>query len=168
MINRALLDTIAARPEVDRIAPTRSYPLVRPVRSTAARAGTNAVEWGLTNIGAPRGLDEFGDRARPGVANIDSGSSTTIRRSLSGPTGATSAAAPSTTTTTGFDWPASARRTPPATTTTTARTMGTMVGADGANQVGVALGAKWIAAKGREAQQLLGRRCWPPVSGCSP
>ena len=77
-------------------------------------------------------------------------------------TAATTAAAPSTTTTTG-----STRRSvcgnpslaPCDNNGHGTHTMGTMVGddGDGANQIGVAPGAKWIAAKGCETQLLLRR-----------
>ncbi|WP_370516938.1 S8 family serine peptidase [Micromonospora sp. HM134] len=151
--DRALLDTIAARPEVERIAPTRSYPLIRPVRGTAARAGTDAVEWGLTNIGAPRVWDEFGDRGEGlVVANIDSGVQFdhpalvgSYRGNLGGGTFDHN-----------YDWydPAGIcpQDAPCDNNDHGTHTMGTMVGTDGsANQVGVAPGAKWIAAKGCES-----------------
>nr|WP_240742035.1 S8 family serine peptidase [Micromonospora zingiberis] len=151
--DKALLDEIARRPEVDRIAPSRSYPLVLPATAEAARARTAAVEWGLSNIGAPRVWEDFGDRGEGiVVANIDSGVRydhpalvASYRGNLGGgfdhaynwfdPAGVCTGAAPCDNNDHGT------------------HTMGTMVGDDGAgNQIGVAPGAKWIAAKGCEAR----------------
>ncbi|MEV6814544.1 S8 family serine peptidase [Micromonospora sp. NPDC051296] len=150
--DHALLDEIARRPEVERIAPSRSYPLVRPTTGDATRARTAAIEWGLTNIGAPRVWDEFGDRGEGiVVANIDSGVRYdhpalvgTYRGNLGGsfdhaynwfdPAGVCAGTAPCDNNDHGT------------------HTMGTMVGDDGAgNQIGVAPGARWIAAKGCES-----------------
>ncbi|WP_434741861.1 S8 family serine peptidase [Micromonospora sp. SH-82] len=148
--DRALLDEIAARPEVARVAASRSYPLVKPTPAEGGRAGTNAAEWGVANIRAPQVWDEFGVRGEGVVvANIDSGVAYdhpalvgAYRGNLGGgrfdhaynwfdPTRVCSGAAPCDNNDHGT------------------HTMGTMVGDDGAgNQVGVAPGAKWIAAKG--------------------
>ncbi|MER5453758.1 S8 family serine peptidase [Micromonospora sp. NPDC002389] len=147
--DKALLDEIARRPEVARISPSRSYPLVRPTATDTARARTAAVEWGLTNIGAPQVWDEFGDRGEGVVvANIDSGVRydhpalvDSYRGNLGDgfdhaynwfdPTGVCAGTAPCDNNDHGT------------------HTMGTMVGDDGAgNQIGVAPGARWIAAKG--------------------
>ncbi|MFG2063258.1 S8 family serine peptidase [Micromonospora sp. NPDC048871] len=151
--DKALLDEIAGRPEVSRIAPSRSYPLLLPTSSEATRARTAAVEWGLTNIGAPRVWEDFGGRGEGiVVANIDSGVQydhpalvASYRGNLGGgfdhaynwfdPAGVCTGTAPCDNNDHGT------------------HTMGTMVGDDGAgNQIGVAPGAKWIAAKGCEAR----------------
>ncbi|PMR59143.1 peptidase S8 [Verrucosispora sp. ts21] len=151
--DKALVDEIAGRPEVSRIAPSRSYPLLLPTSSEATRARTAAVEWGLTNINAPRVWDEFGDRGEGiVVANIDSGVQydhpalvASYRGNLGGsfdhaynwfdPAGICTGTAPCDNNDHGT------------------HTMGTMVGDDGAgNQIGVAPGAKWIAAKGCESR----------------
>ncbi|TDC79864.1 peptidase S8 [Micromonospora sp. KC606] len=150
--DRALLDAIAARPDVARIAPTRSYPLIRPAERAAARAGTRAAEWGLTSINAPRAWDEFGVRGEGlVVANIDSGvqfDHPALVRKYRGNSGSGS-----------FDhhhnWYDPAGVCPTAAPCDNnshgTHTMGTMVGDDGAgNQIGVAPGARWIAAKGCE------------------
>ncbi|MBM0231770.1 S8 family serine peptidase [Micromonospora sp. STR1_7] len=151
--DRALADEIAKRPEVDRIEPTRSYPLLRPKPTTGGRAGTNGAEWGLTNINVPQVWNEFGDRGEGVVvANIDSGVQYdhpalvgAYRGNLGGgtfdhdhnwydPAGICPSAAPCDNNDHGT------------------HTMGTMVGDDGAgNQIGVAPRARWIAAKGCEA-----------------
>ena len=152
--DRALVDAIAARPEVARIEPSRSYRLVEPEhRETSGRAGTNTAEWGLTNIEAPRVWDEFGIRGEGlVVANIDSGVQVdhpalveryrgnsgggTFNHNYSwfDPTGNCPGDAPCDDNGHGT------------------HTMGTIVGDDGTgNQIGVAPGARWIAAKGCES-----------------
>ncbi|WP_422734645.1 S8 family serine peptidase [Micromonospora sp. WMMD558] len=150
--DRALIDELAGRPEVARIEPTRSYPLVRPTPATVGRARTAAVEWGLTDIGAPRVWDEFGDRGEGVVvANIDSGvqyDHPALVRSYRGNLGGSFDHA--------YNWydptgvcpgPAPCDNNDHGT-----HVMGTMVGDDGAgNQIGVAPGARWMAAKGCEA-----------------
>ncbi len=150
--DRALIDEIARRPEVARIEPTRSYPLVRPTPAPAGRAGTTAVEWGLTDIGAPRVWDEFGDRGEGVVvANIDSGvqyDHPALVRSYRGNLGGSFDHA--------YNWhdPAGICPSPAPCDNNDhgTHTMGTMVGDDGAgNQIGVAPGARWMAAKGCES-----------------
>ncbi|NJP31489.1 S8 family serine peptidase [Micromonospora thermarum] len=149
--DRALVDELAGRPEVARIEPTRSYPLVRPTPATVDRARTAAVEWGITDIGAPRVWDEFGDRGEGVVvANIDSGvqyDHPALVRSYRGNLGGSFDHA--------YNWydptgicagPAPCDNNDHGT-----HVMGTMVGDDGAgNQIGVAPGARWMAAKGCE------------------
>ncbi|WP_428963380.1 S8 family serine peptidase [Micromonospora fluostatini] len=151
--DRALLDVIAARPEVERVEPSRSYPLVRPESTGTAKARTDAVEWGIANIRAPQVWDEFATRGEGVVvANIDSGVAYdhpalvgSYRGNLGG--GSFDHA---------YNWfdpadvcPGTA---PCDNNDHGTHTMGTMVGDDGAgNQVGVAPGAKWIAAKGCES-----------------
>ena len=49
----ALVDALAAMPEVERIEPSKTYQLIEPTLRTEG-ASTQAVEWGLTNIEAPR------------------------------------------------------------------------------------------------------------------
>ncbi|MGW4465467.1 S8 family serine peptidase [Micromonospora sp. NPDC004704] len=148
----ALVNAIAARPEVERIAPTRSYELIKPTPATPTGTGTNAVEWNINNIQAPRVWNELGVRGETVVvANIDTGVDYThpavvgkYRGNLGGGN---------------FDHnynffdPANicAGDVPCDNNGHGTHTMGTMVGDDGgANQVGVAPGAKWIAAKGCE------------------
>ncbi|GAB3857041.1 hypothetical protein GCM10029963_54460 [Micromonospora andamanensis] len=151
--DKALLDEIARRPEVARIAPSRSYPLIQPTETEVTRARTAAVEWGLTNIGAPRVWDEFGARGEGVVvANIDSGvryDHAALVASYRGNLGGGSFDH-------AYNWfdPAGvcAGTAPCDNNDHGTHTMGTMVGDDGAgNQIGVAPGAKWIAAKGCES-----------------
>lgn len=149
--DQALIDEIASRPEVERIEPIRSRQLVEP-RLAEAKARVDAVEWGIAEIGAPQVWDEFGDRGEGiVVANIDTGTQydhpalvNSYRGNLGGgsfdhaynwfdPTGICSDSEPCDNNDHGT------------------HTMGTMVGDDGGdNQIGVAPGARWIAAKGCE------------------
>ncbi|RKN39101.1 S8 family serine peptidase [Micromonospora endolithica] len=149
--DRALLDEVARRPEVARIEPARSYPLVRPTPS-ADRARAAGAEWGLTDIGAPRVWTEFGDRGEGVVvANIDSGvqyDHPALVGSYRGNSGGGSFDH-------AYNWydPAGVCDDPAPCDNNDhgTHTMGTMVGDDGAgNQTGVAPGARWIAAKGCE------------------
>ncbi|WP_018811591.1 S8 family serine peptidase [Salinispora pacifica] len=149
--DRVLIDEIANRPEVERIEPVRSRQLVEPTPAEA-EARTDAIEWGVAEIGAPQVWDEFGDRGEGIViANIDTGVQydhpalvNSYRGNLGGgsfdhaynwfdPTDICSDSVPCDNNDHGT------------------HTMGTMVGDDGAdNQIGVAPGARWIAAKGCE------------------
>ncbi len=145
--DEALLSEIASRPEVVRIVPNRTYQIPTPTPAEA-QAQIDAVEWNISRIRADQVWTTFGKRGEGiVVANIDTGvqfDHPALVRQYRGNTG------------TGFDhnfnW------FDPTGTCTTApcdnnghgtHTMGTMVGDDGAgNQIGVAPGAKWIAAKG--------------------
>ena len=82
--DKTLVDAIAARSDVDRIEPARTYQLIEPNRGkpgragstgrAGVRAGTGTAEWGLTNIAAPRVWSEFGDRGEGiVVASVDTG-----------------------------------------------------------------------------------------------
>ncbi|MFI7604368.1 S8 family serine peptidase [Micromonospora sp. NPDC049366] len=151
--DRALLDTIAARPEVARIEPVRQYPVVTPKPGTnAATVATAAPEWGVTNIGADRVWDEFADRGEGiVVANIDGGvqyDHPALVDTYRGNNG-------DGTFTHDYNWfdPSGVcgADTPCDTAGHGTHTMGTMVGDGGAgNQVGVAPRATWIAAKACE------------------
>ncbi|MEV4630058.1 S8 family serine peptidase [Micromonospora sp. NPDC049523] len=152
--DRALVDAIAARPEVERIAPSRSYELVEPEPAKpVARAGVDAAEWGLTNIEAPRVWDELGVRgADVVVANIDTGvdyEHPALVGKYRGNLGGGSFDH-------NYNWYDPAEACPDANPCDNnghgSHTMGTMVGDDGPeNQIGVAPGARWIAAKGCES-----------------
>ncbi|MFC7547276.1 S8 family serine peptidase [Plantactinospora sp. GCM10030261] len=151
--DKSVVDAIAGRPEVERIDPARVYPLITPkTTASGTKAGTQAVEWGLTNVEAPRVWTEFGVRGEGiVVANIDSGVQYD-HPALVGKYRGNSGGG-------GFDhnysWfdPAGICPDPAPCDNNDhgTHTMGTMVGDDGAgNQIGVAPGAKWIAAKGCE------------------
>ncbi|WP_407676339.1 S8 family serine peptidase [Plantactinospora alkalitolerans] len=150
---RDLVDTIAARAEVERIEPSRTYELIEPepIRATTG-AGTNAVEWNLSNIEAPRVWSEFDTRGEDlVVANIDSG----VQFDHPALVGAYRGNTGGGTFDHNYNWfdPAEicANPAPCDNNGHGTHTMGTMVGDDGAgNQTGVAPGARWIAAKGCE------------------
>ncbi|SDG35616.1 Serine protease, subtilisin family [Sinosporangium album] len=150
--NSKLAATVVRTPQVVRIDPVRTIKLPEPIPGTS-QAKLNAVEWNIDRVNAPRVWNELGTRGEGVVvANIDSGVQ--------------------------FDHPALAAQYrgkkadgtvdhnynwfDPARVCSTAapcdnnnhgtHTMGTMVGDDGGtNQIGVAPGAKWIAAKGCES-----------------
>ncbi len=145
-----LIDLIASRAEVASIEEQKSITLPEPTVSPTEEP--NATEWGLDNIGAPAVWSTLGTRGEGiVVANIDTGVD--------------------------FDHPALAAKyrgvqagggldhnynwhdpsnicpgdVPCDNNDHGTHTMGTMVGDDGgSNQIGVAPGAKWIAAKGCE------------------
>ncbi|RKR88824.1 subtilisin family serine protease [Micromonospora pisi] len=151
--DKALVDAIAARPEVERIEPARTYELIEPTSSRAAPQDAIGVAWGLTNIGAPRVWSEYADRGEGVViANIDSGvqfDHPALVNSYRGNLG-------DGTFDHNYNWfdPAGVcvEQAPCDNNGHGSHTMGTMVGDDGAgNQVGVAPGAKWMAAKGCES-----------------
>ncbi|RKR85979.1 subtilisin family serine protease [Micromonospora pisi] len=151
--DKALVDSIAARPEVARIEPVKYYPLITPTPSkTTAAANPAGVEWGLTNIGAPRVWSEYDDRGEGIViANIDSG----VQYDHPALVGKYRGNKGDGTFDHNYNWfdPANVcgGPTPCDNSGHGTHTMGTMVGDDGnGNQTGVAPGAKWIAAKGCE------------------
>ncbi|MEV0213817.1 S8 family serine peptidase [Micromonospora sp. NPDC050695] len=150
--DRALADEIAKRPEVARIEPSRSYPLVRPKPTAGSRASAAGAEWGLSNINAPQVWNEFGDRGEGVVvANIDSG----VQYDHPALVGAYRGNLGGGSVDHNHNWYDPAHVCPNAAPCDNnshgTHTMGTMVGDDGAgNQIGVAPGAKWIAAKGCE------------------
>ncbi|MEE6262916.1 S8 family serine peptidase [Plantactinospora sonchi] len=155
--DRALLDTIAARPEVARIEPVRSYRLEEPQpEKTTDRAATTGAEWGVKSVEAPRVWDEFGDRGEGiVVANIDGGvqyDHPALVGSYRGNNG-------DGTFSHDYNWydPSGVCGqfgfAPCDTGGHGTHTMGSMVGDDGAgNQIGVAPGATWMAAKACERE----------------
>ncbi|MFF5213037.1 S8 family serine peptidase [Streptosporangium sp. NPDC000396] len=147
-----LATEIAKLPEVERIEPSRAAKLPEPLPGEQV-AKVNAVEWNIDRVNAPRVWNELGTRGEGVVvANIDTGVqfdhpalATQYRgRRADGsldhnynwfdPAGVCPGAAPCDNNDHGT------------------HTMGTMVGGDGgANTIGVAPGAKWIAVKGCES-----------------
>jgi subtilisin family serine protease len=73
--DRALVDELAARPEVARIEANRTVPLLQPVSiSPDADQGINVVEWGVLNVNADDVWAQFGVTGEGVVvANIDTG-----------------------------------------------------------------------------------------------
>ncbi|WP_157562697.1 S8 family serine peptidase [Micromonospora chokoriensis] len=149
----ALLNTIAARPEVAKIESVRKFQVVKPTPGkTAAKADAATPEWGVASIGAPRIWDELGDRGEGVVvANIDGG----VQYDHPALVGKYRGNNGDGTFNHDYNWvdPSGVCQggLPCDTSGHGTHTMGTMVGDDGAgNQVGVAPGAKWIAAKACE------------------
>ncbi|MEU9175606.1 S8 family serine peptidase [Streptomyces sp. NPDC048550] len=150
--SQKLAGTLAQRPEVSRIDADDKVTLPKPAEGTREKAAADAVEWNIDRIKAPQVWDQLGVRGEGiVVANIDSGVDYThpaVNGQYRGknadgsydhnynwfdPAGVCPTAAPCDNNDHGT------------------HTMGTMVGDDGgANKIGVAPGAKWIAAKGCE------------------
>ncbi|WP_329440535.1 S8 family serine peptidase [Streptomyces sp. NBC_01426] len=148
-----LAGTLAQRPEVARIDADDKVSLPKPAEGSREKTAADAVEWNIDRIKAPQVWDQLGVRGEGiVVANIDSGVDYThpaVNNQYRGksadgsydhnhnwfdPAGVCAGAAPCDNNDHGT------------------HTMGTMVGDDGgANKIGVAPGAKWIAAKGCES-----------------
>ncbi len=146
--NAKLAAAIAERPEVERIEPVRTLTVPKPEQGKAENK-INAIEWNIDRVGAPRVWDELGNRGEGiVVANIDTGvqfDHPDLQANYRGrnPDGSVSH---------GYNWFDPARicstSAPCDNNGHGTHTMGTMVGANG---IGVAPGAQWIAAKGCEA-----------------
>lgn len=147
--SQALALRMAAMSEVGSVRQPRAYRPVEPVESRPATKQPRAAEWGVSRIRAPEVWSTYGATGEGvTVANVDTGvqydhpALAAHYRGYTGPgqvdhdynwldTGSTSPDAPADGNGHGT------------------HTMGTMVGDDGTgNQVGVAPGAKWIAANG--------------------
>ncbi|MEV0592418.1 S8 family serine peptidase [Nonomuraea cavernae] len=139
---------IAALPEVDRIDPVRSVSLPKPITGTP-EARVNAVEWNIDRVNAPRVWSELAVRGEGIViGEIDTGvqfDHPALAASYRGrnPDGSVGHA---------YNWFDPARVCPTSAPCDNnghgTHVMGTMVGADG---IGVAPGARWMAAKGCES-----------------
>jgi subtilisin family serine protease len=149
-----LLAMLSARTDVAKIEAVKTYPLLEPVTQQAAPPQTNAVEWGVANIEAPRVWSDFGVRGEGiVVASIDSG----VQFDHPALVGKYRGNLGNGQFNHNYNWfdPAHICGNPSLMPCDNnnhgTHTMGTMVGDDGAgNQIGVAPGAKWIAAKGCE------------------
>ncbi|QYC41369.1 Bacillopeptidase F precursor [Nonomuraea coxensis DSM 45129] len=142
-----LASEIAKLPEVEAIAPVRTLSLPKPAEG-AAEARVNAVEWNIDRIGAPRVWSETGNRGEGVVvATIDSGAQFDHPELAASYRGRN----PDGTVTHDYNWFDPARVCPTSAPCDNnghgTHVMGTMVGANG---IGVAPGARWIAAKGCE------------------
>jgi len=146
----ALAAELARRPEVSRLVAPQTLSIPKP-RQGAGRSVTAAIEWGVQNIRADDVWSTFGVRGRGiVVANVDTGvqyNHPALSRQYRGrrPSGINH----------NYNWwdPSNicAGDVPCDNNDHGTHTMGTMVGDDGgANQIGVAPRAKWIAAKGCE------------------
>ncbi|CAM5657558.1 hypothetical protein SAVIM338S_06685 [Streptomyces avidinii] len=147
-----LAGALAQRPEVARIDADDKVVLPKPADGAREKAAADAVEWNIDRIKAPQVWDQLGVRGEGiVVANIDSGVDYThpaVANQYRGK-GADGAYDHN------YNWFDPAGVCPTAAPCDNndhgTHTMGTMVGDDGgANRIGVAPGAKWIAAKGCE------------------
>ncbi len=143
------LTAMATRPEVREIRAPKAYEVPEP-EPGKEQAEINSVEWGVANINADDVWDTFGDRGEGIViANIDTGvqfDHPALVDQYRGNNG-------DGTFDHDYSWFDAADSCPAAEPCDGdghgSHTMGTMVGDDGgANQIGVAPGAKWIAANG--------------------
>ncbi|WP_246002324.1 S8 family serine peptidase [Allorhizocola rhizosphaerae] len=147
-----LVDIIAARPEVAKIEEDKSIKLPEPKKEPTGIPSINGVEWGVDRIGAPRVWNELGTRGEGiVVANIDTGAQFDHPALASKYRGRADNGAIDH----NYNWHDPSNICPTAAPCDNhghgSHTMGTMVGDDGgSNQIGVAPGAKWIAAKGCE------------------
>ncbi|WP_309484263.1 S8 family serine peptidase [Streptomyces himalayensis] len=147
-----LLGKLAELPEVERITADDKITIDEPIKGDTEPT-VDAVEWNIDRINAPKVWSELGVRGEGiVVANIDSGvqyDHAAVKNQYRGLNG-------DGTYDHDYNW------FDPAAVCSTAvpcdnnghgtHTMGTMVGDDGAdNKIGVAPGAKWIAAKGCES-----------------
>lgn len=143
------LDALAARPDIDRIESSKTYQVVDPIRLDPT-AGPQALEWGVAKINADDIWTTFGTTGEGiVVANIDTGVQYNHPALVNQYRGTTSGSHD-------YNWfDPSAICSPGVPCDNNGHgthTMGTMVGDDGgANQIGVAPGAQWIAAKGCES-----------------
>ncbi|MGN9910857.1 S8 family serine peptidase [Phytohabitans sp. LJ34] len=149
--DRSTLDALAARGEVERIEPVRVLPLLAPTRAAEPIAPA-ATEWNVGAVGAPRVWSEYGVRGEGiVVATIDGGAQfdhPALVNQYRGNLGNGSFDH-------NYNWydPAEVCANPLVPCDDDdghgTHVAGTAVGDDGgANQIGVAPGAKWIAAKG--------------------
>ncbi|MER5863343.1 S8 family serine peptidase [Kitasatospora sp. NPDC002040] len=150
--DRKLLERIAEQPEVASIRAEQTVKLDEVVPGTAEPKAQDAVEWNIDRIGAPRVWDELGDRGEGIViANIDSGVDYTHPAVNAQYRGRSSDGAYDH----NYNWFDPAAICPAAAPCDNndhgTHTMGTMVGSVGVDRIGVAPGARWIAAKGCES-----------------
>jgi hypothetical protein len=150
----AVLQEVAAQPEVARILPSQTYRVPDPIKGKV-EPKVNTVEWNIADISAPQVWSQFGDRGEGiVVASIDTGVEYThsalvakYRGNLGGGNFDHN-----------YNWfdPSHVCATPAPCDNVShgTHTMGTMVGDDGdpgTNQIGVAPHARWIEAKGCES-----------------
>lgn len=139
---------IAQLPEVTAIEPSRTVPLPDP-QPAKVQAATASVEWNIDRINAPKVWDELGDHGEGIViASIDTGVQWDHPALVSQYRGTQPGGAVDH----NYNWFDPAHVCPGQAPCDDrghgTHTVGTMVGGDGgANAIGVAPGAKWIAAK---------------------
>jgi subtilisin family serine protease len=146
-----VLLAVAGRPEVARVQAARSYRLPQPSQARPAEIA-RGIEWGIERIRADEVWDVFGSRGQGiTVANVDTGVLWThpaLRRAYRGSRGGSVDH--------NYNWwdPSEVCDSPSLEPCDNnghgTHTMGTLVGQDRDNQIGVAPRARWIAAKGCE------------------
>lgn len=147
---RELADSIAQQPDVAALTSPEVYQIPEPAPGDEEPT-VDAVEWGIDRIGADDVWSTFGVRGEGViVGSIDTGVDfrhPALVRQYRGNTGNAFSH--------DYNWFDPARvcglPEPCDNNNHGTHTMGTMVGADGANQIGVAPGARWITAKGCES-----------------
>ncbi len=152
----AVLDELAARPEVAEIRADVSYQIPDPIPGLD-EPGLQTVEWNIDRINAPRVWSTFGDRGEGiTVASIDTGVQYNHPALVNQYRGRKADG----TFDHNYNWfdPSKVCGNPSLAPCDNnnhgTHTMGTMVGDDGnpgTNQIGVAPHAKWVAAKGCES-----------------
>jgi subtilisin family serine protease len=146
-----LINQLAARSDVSSITADGQWSIPVPIPGTD-EPGVQAVEWGVARVHAPEVWDQFGTRGEGiVVASIDSG----VQFDHPALVGQYRGLQPDGTFDHNYNWFDPSQICPSGTPCDNAghgtHTMGTMVGDDGnGNQIGVAPGATWIAAKGCE------------------
>lgn len=151
--DKKLMLDLAARSDVERIVGDRTYHVVEPVAQKPA-AGVTGVEWNIDRINAPQVWSTYGDRGEGiVVGTIDTGAQwdhPAIARQYRGAEGLHVADHQ-------YSWfdPSHVCGNPSVVPCDNVghgtHVLGTILGDDGqGNQIGVAPGAKWIAAKGCE------------------
>ncbi|MFE7213593.1 S8 family serine peptidase [Streptomyces sp. NPDC057611] len=141
-----MVQSFAAHAEVDGLYAPVEYKVPEVTQGTNEKM-VNALEWGIANIKADKVWSQYGVKgAGITVANIDTGvqfDHPALVNSYRGNKGDGA-----------FDYnynwydPAGTCDTPCDNNGHGTHTMGTMAGSDGANQIGVAPGVKWIASNG--------------------
>ncbi|GGS39296.1 carboxypeptidase regulatory-like domain-containing protein [Actinokineospora fastidiosa] len=148
--SQALAESLAKRAEVAEILAPRAYSLPE-LTPGEVQATVDAVEWGVAAINADDAWADFGARGEGiVVGNIDSGVQFDHPALVGKYRGNNGGAFDHQ-----YNWFDPSEVCPTAAPCDNnghgTHTMGTMVGGDGANQIGVAPGARWIAAKGCES-----------------
>lgn len=146
--DQALVDRLSGLDAVKSLWPTRDYSMEEPVKGKDLKA-VNSVEWGVANINADDVWDQFGVTGEGiTVASIDSG----VQYDHPALVGAYRGNNGDGTFDHNYNWfdaAGSCSGAPCDNDGHGTHTMGTMIGTDGgANQIGVAPGAKWIEANG--------------------
>ncbi|QBR94317.1 peptidase S8 [Nocardioides euryhalodurans] len=144
----SLAESVASADQVVALYPTREYTVEEPTKGDQQKQ-VNAVEWGIANINADDVWNEYGVQGEGMViANIDTGvqfDHPALVDQYRGNNGDGTFSHDYN----WFDAAGSCATAPCDTNGHGTHTMGTMLGGDGgANQIGVAPGATWIAANG--------------------